>query len=267
MDIIKQPIYQQLNQLLKEKIEQEEYHIGDKFPTERAICEQYEVSRATANKAISNLVSEGILEFRKGIGTFVKSPPRGKPTEAIASFTENVRKAGRLPSTTVLHFERLAASQAEDGVAELLKIALSEELYRVERLRMADDIPLILENRYLVAKYCPNLSEEALRGSLYALFLNAYKLTIIGTDETIQAITIRERESKLLAIDQGLAAFRVTSVGYIEGDIPLWWEQTIHRPDGIEFRCRVRAHRPERNFHERLLLSSPSVHSDTTKRL
>jgi GntR family transcriptional regulator len=257
--INKDPIYQQLNQLLKEKIEQEVFHVGDRFLTERVICAQYRVSRATANKAISNLVSEGILEFRKGVGTFVKTCPRTDHLESIASFTENVRKVGRTPGTQVLRFERLVAADAEKGIAEILEIEGSEELFKVERLRLADDIPMILENRYIVAKYCPNLTEQSLQGSLYALFLNEHRLHIIGSDETIQAVTIRERESKLLAIGEGLAAFRVTSVGYIEGDIPLWWEQTIHRPDGIEFRCRVRPHGQDRKLQERLLLSNPNI--------
>jgi DNA-binding GntR family transcriptional regulator len=46
--------------------------LGERLLTERQICERFGVSRATANKALSNLVSEGVLEFRKGVGTFVR---------------------------------------------------------------------------------------------------------------------------------------------------------------------------------------------------
>jgi DNA-binding transcriptional regulator YhcF (GntR family) len=67
----REPIYQQLNRILRELIGGD-FQIGDQFLTERKICQQYQVSRATANKALSNLVSEGLLEFKKGIGTFVR---------------------------------------------------------------------------------------------------------------------------------------------------------------------------------------------------
>lgn len=252
--INRQPIYQQLNQLLKDKIQQGGFSVGDKFLTEREICQAYQVSRATANKAISNLVSEGILEFRKGVGTFLKSRIWQQPEEWIVGFTENVKHAGKTPSTRVLKLEQLPASEVEPEVRSILGIGDDEVLYKIERLRLADDIPMILENRYLVARYCPDLSEESLRGSLYDLLLNQYKLHIVGSDETIQTTIIGDRESALLGIDKGLAGFRVISVGYVEGDIPLWWERTIHRPDGIEFRCRVRPHSQERRLRERLLL-------------
>ena len=250
----KEPIYQQLNQLLKELIEEEGFRVGDRFPTERAICERYEVSRATANKAISNLVSEGILQFKKGVGTFVKSIPESEVTP-VAGFTENVRRSGRRPSTRLLHFSCIEAGDAEEGVAALLGVNDSEELYKIERLRLADGIPMILEYRYICARYCPNLDPATLTGSLYAGFKSLYGLEITGSDETIQATIIEERESALLDIEPGQAGFRVSAVGYIQESVPLWWEQTIHRPDGIEFRCRVRPHPHRRNLEERLLLT------------
>ena len=252
--INKDPIYKQLNQLLKEKIELDEFRVGERFPTEREVSKLYEVSRATANKAISNLVAEGILDFRKGVGTFVKSRPQAEPAEPIISFTENVIKAGRTPGTKVLRFECIPASRAEKGVAASLGVEDSKELYLIERLRLADDIPMILENRYIVADLCPGLSEDAVGGSLFALLQKKYQLHIIGSDETIHATVIGKRESQILAIDEGLAAFRVTSVGYIEGNVPLWWEQTIHRPDGLEFRCHVRSQDRGRRLQERIFL-------------
>jgi DNA-binding GntR family transcriptional regulator len=48
--------------------------VGDRFLTERQVSEQFGVSRATANKALANVVAEGVLEFRKGVGTFVREP-------------------------------------------------------------------------------------------------------------------------------------------------------------------------------------------------
>jgi DNA-binding GntR family transcriptional regulator len=70
--LVRDPIYQQLNQALRDMLRNKEFQVGEKFPTERQICEQFGVSRATANKALSNLVAEGVLEFRKGVGTFVR---------------------------------------------------------------------------------------------------------------------------------------------------------------------------------------------------
>ena len=90
--LVKEPIYQQLNGYLKQLIDSGECPIGGKFLTERQICERYGVSRATANKALSNLVSEGLLEFRKGVGTFVRGRPLDYNLRALVSFTDKARR-------------------------------------------------------------------------------------------------------------------------------------------------------------------------------
>jgi len=72
--IVRDPMYQQINKRLRLLVGRE-YTFGQQFPTEREIVERFAVSRATANKALASLVSEGLLEFRKGIGTFVRQPP------------------------------------------------------------------------------------------------------------------------------------------------------------------------------------------------
>src|SRR5215471_10201994 len=103
--LIKEPIYQQLNAQLRAFIASGQCAIGSKFLTERQICEQYEVSRATANKALSNLVSEGLLEFRKGVGTFVRGRSLDYNLRALVSFTDKAIAAGKRPTTEVLQFE------------------------------------------------------------------------------------------------------------------------------------------------------------------
>ena len=89
MEIVKEPIYKQLNNILRELIDSDTYQTSDKFLTERVICKQFGVSRSTANKAISNLVSEGLLEFKKGIGTFVKSKSGLFDLRSLISFYKN----------------------------------------------------------------------------------------------------------------------------------------------------------------------------------
>ena len=96
MDLVRDPVYQQLNQRLKELLSRE-CRPGDQFPTERQIAERFQVSRATANKALASLVSEGLLEFRKGVGTFVSRTTISYDLRTLVSFTEKARAAGKTP--------------------------------------------------------------------------------------------------------------------------------------------------------------------------
>src|SRR6478672_10049530 len=103
--LVKEPIYQQLNCQLRTLITSGEYADGSQFLTERQICERFGISRATANKALSNLVSEGLLEFRKGIGTFVRGRALDYNLKALVSFTDKAVAAGKRPTTEVLQFQ------------------------------------------------------------------------------------------------------------------------------------------------------------------
>src|SRR5215471_16128144 len=102
--LVREPMYQQLNNHLRTLIKSGEYAHGTQFLTERQICDRYGVSRATANKALSNLVSAGLLEFRKGVGTFVRGRSLDYNLRSLVSFTEKAVAAGKSPSTEVLEF-------------------------------------------------------------------------------------------------------------------------------------------------------------------
>ncbi|HUZ17478.1 MAG TPA: GntR family transcriptional regulator [Spirochaetia bacterium] len=255
MKLVKDPLYQQLSQILRQSITRGNHLNGAKFLTEREIAVKYGVSRATANKVLSSMVSEGLLEFRKGVGTFVKYGSGGQAKSGLVSFTENVRSAGKVPSTDILDFSVKKARNIPPDAMRALALGLSDQVYYLRRVRRADGIPMILEIRYLVASFCPNLQKEQLAGSLFSLLQEEYHLNVIGSDEKIQAVNVTGEEAAVLQVAESSAAFLVTSVGYITNEAPLWWERSLHRADGFELRCQVR---PTMSGHS-LELSNPDA--------
>jgi len=237
--LIKEPIYQQLNNHLRTLITSGEWAAGTKFLTERQICDRFGVSRATANKALSNLVSEGVLEFRKGIGTFVRGRALDYNLRALVSFTDRALAAGKSPSTQLVQFESISASDILDEVPEILDVGPEEPLYYMERLRLADGVPVILEKRYVVAKYCPGLTAGDLSESLYRIWTDRYQLPIEGADESIRAVNIRGADARALKVREGAAGMLVSSVGHLSGERTLWSERTLYRGDAYEFHNRL----------------------------
>lgn len=237
--LVRSPIYQQLNQLLRDLIREGEFKSNEQFLTERQICDRFNVSRATANKALSNLVAEGVLEFRKGVGTFVRGGFLDYDLRALVSFTEKAQSAGKIPSTKIIKCVSLIAGESEADLEKWLGIKADDQVYYIERLRLADETPVILEHRYVVAKFCANLTTTELAGSLYALWIEKCKLNIIGADQTIRAVTITGDDARLMQVKSGAAGLLVSSVGYLSGDVPLWWERTLYRGDSYEFRNRL----------------------------
>lgn len=237
--LVRQPIYQQLNEALRGLVGSGEFKTGSQFLTEREVSERFEVSRVTANKALSNLVSEGILEFRKGIGTFVRGGVLDYELSSLVSFTGKAAASGKRPSTRVLSFDTVPASSVAPQIAEALRARSGDRLYAVERLRLADGAPVILERRLVVEGLCPGLGKRDFGASLYALWTGRFRLEIAGAEQTIRAAPLRAREARFLGARDGAAALVVRSVGWVRDGRPLWWERTLYRGDAYAFRNRL----------------------------
>jgi GntR family transcriptional regulator len=236
---VRDPIYQQLNQALRKLIESGKYAPGARFLTERQVGARFGVSRATANKALASLVSEGLLEFSKGIGTFVRGGGLDYDLRSLVSFTGRAQAAGKIPSTRVLKFELKSSSRVSPDISHRLGVSAGERLYFVERLRLADGIPMILERRHIVARLCPNLQPQQVTGSLYELWTETYKLDISGAQQAIRAVNLSPADARLLGVRRGAAALLADAVGHVRRNVPLWAEQTLYRADRYEFHAHL----------------------------
>ncbi|MFN4260820.1 MAG: GntR family transcriptional regulator [Gemmataceae bacterium] len=249
--LIRDPVYQQLTARLREQAIRQ-FRPGDQFLTERQIVERFGVSRATANKALAGLVSEGLLEFRKGVGTFVRASIT-YDVSTLVSFTEKARAAGKLPATEVIAFRSIPGSELERSAREALGSAVTEtaQFWLMDRLRTADGVPVILEHRLVVGAHCPRLIERDLQGSLYEAWTVRHGLKIGGADEIIRAVSLTRREAALLRVPSRSAALEVRAVGFLSNGSPLWWERTLYRADMYEFHTRlgpIRHALPARGF-------------------
>ena len=228
-------IYQLVSRALRQRIEKGEFAQGQKFLTEREIASQHKVSRPTANKILTSLMSEGLIAYRKGVGTFVNSGVLDYDLRRLVSFTEKARAAGRKPATKVLKFSRTKASHVSAGVAAHLNAGPDEELFYFERLRLANGQPVILERRHVVARFCPKLNARDLSASLYALWTKRFGLSIGGAEQFIQAVNLDAADAKLLKVPRRAAALQVAATGFLSSKEPLWYEQTTYRSDAYEF--------------------------------
>ena len=236
--LVKEPLYMQLSSILRELINSHQYSVGDQFLTERMISERFDVSRVTANKALSKLIDEGTLELRKGLGTFVCDEPKHFPTSHLVSFTHKMLASGNRPATRVLQFKTAKADEVSDEVSDNLNLKPGEKLYYMKRLRLSDDIPLILESHYLREQFCPGLRKGELNGSLFDIMTRKYKLTIAGVDETIISTMIKEEHAKYFGLQNGAPGFFMYVIGYNDTKVPVWIANVIFRGDAFELHNR-----------------------------
>lgn len=231
--------HQQLIEKLRALIREGDFVPGSQFLTERQIAERFKTSRPTANKALSSLVSQGLLEVRRGAGTFVRESVLDYDLERLVSFTDKALAAGKKPGTTLLEYRKLAAAEAPPAVALSLKIRPEEALIYMERIRQADGLPVIYERRHVVAGLCPQMTRADAKGSLYCCWTEKCGLEISGAEEVIHAVNANKAQAGHLQVTIGTACFEIVATGFADDGIPLWQETTLYRADVYEFRNRI----------------------------
>ncbi len=261
--LVREPVYQQLNELLQELIRSGEFKGGQQFLTEREVGERFGVSRVTANKALSHLVVAGVLEFRKGVGTFIREGVLDYDLQSLMSFTRKASLAGKQPETKVLRFERLRGREIPATARHALCVGDSDSVYYFERLRLADSEPVILERRHLVGRFCPGLTKAQLKGSLYDLLTHQYGLAITSADQIIRAVSLSAGEAGTLHLPAGSAALLVHAVGQAEE--PLWLEDTLYRADRYEFHNALGRSKSQQPANLVICSSQPESHRPAFK--
>lgn len=229
--------HEQLIEKLRKLLRSRQFAPGTQFLTEREIAERFDTSRPTANKALSSLVSTGLLEFRQGAGTFVRESVLDYDLQRLVSFTEKAKAAGKAPATQVIALQKLTAADAP--IAQALHVSPSEPLLYLERIRLADGHPVIFERRHVVARFCPAMTKTDAKGSLYAFWTTKCRLTISGADESIRAVNATKAQAAALGISPNTACLLVIATGFLEGGVPLWHEETLYRSDAYEFRNQL----------------------------
>ena len=228
MQLNRTPLYLQIVDLLHRELAEGRPAVGERFSSERELAERFDVSRATANKILSVLVSEGALQHRKGVGAFVSQPALEHDLSALLSFTEKARRSGHRPETLVAVFETVSHP------------AFGSALHLV-RHRLVDGVPAILECRWLDAARCGNLTPAMAAGSLYEALSGPLGLGLGHADQRVRAVVPTAEERAVLKTRQGTACLRVTGSGYLSDGSLLWIEDTLFRGDLFEFHATLGA--------------------------
>ena len=123
----------------------------------------------------------------------------------LVSFTEKAKAAGKKPATQVIALQKLSATHAPAEVTQALKAPPAEPLLYLERIRLADEQPVIYERRHVVARFCTGMTKTDARGSLYDFWTTKCRLTISGADESIRAVNASPTQASALGIPPNTA--------------------------------------------------------------
>jgi len=217
--------YQEIERWLRRRVRRSAP--GDPLPSESELAARYRVSRMTARQAVQNLAAEGLVQRRRGAGTFVAPRPIHRHEGALMSFTEDMRQRGMKASSRLLQAGLRAATSAD---VDALRLPGAARVVAISRLRLADGVPMAIEHAALPAECAGVLADDLETGSLHE------SLVARGRVPSISRSWIRARlatavESRLLEIPRRSALLVERRIIYDTDELPLEHTQTAYNAD------------------------------------
>lgn len=216
------PVYYQLKEDIKEKINMGIWKIGQYIDSERELAEHYNVSRMTIRQALGELVQEGILIKEKGKGTFV-CEPKVKQMD-IMSFSDMVNKMGLELKTEIVQFEKISTPKKFEGLLS------SNYIYIINRLRLVEGEVIANEIVYIPCQYLMGVSKKDLRDSLYKI-LGDRGYIIDHSEASIEAVLMDEEYKRLFKTEKNMPLIKSVSKNIGSDGKLLFIEESVYRSD------------------------------------
>jgi GntR family transcriptional regulator len=204
------PVYKRIQNSIRKRIEADDLKPGDAVASERELARAHKVSLMTARHALAGLEREGVVERRRGAGTFV-APPKIHFNK-LMSYTEHMSSRGLVPRSRVL-VARLIEDEQE--VAARLGLPAASRMVKIERLRLTGEEPFALETCYLpAAEFSGLVTAPLARGSLFSILERDYGLELAYADEEVNATAAEANIGELLGVSKGAPVLRIRQVIY-----------------------------------------------------
>lgn len=202
------PAYQRIQGALRKVIEAGNLRPGDAVPSERELARMHAVSLMTARHALATLEQEGVVERRRGVGTFVSTPKIH--FNKLMSYTEQMRSRS-LTAVSKMLFAEIVDDEPE--ATARLALTPKSRILKLERLRHAAGEPFALETCYFSAKHFVGLLHEPLeRESLFAILQRNYHVELGYADEEVDATAADARTAELLGVPKREPLLRIRQV-------------------------------------------------------
>ena len=231
------PLHAQLEEALLKGIRAGELQSGSRLPSEDELTARFAVSRTTVRTAIQSLMGRGVVEIRRGRGTFVTEPVITQELTELTGFVEDMQALGKAPSARVLDRRLVAASET---VARQLAVQRGATVARIQRVRLADGIPLSFDETYLPHELGAKVMTDDLENQpIFALLEQKYSTPLLEAEYRLAAVASHGTVARALGIDAGSPIFLIERTTYSDRHRPVDYERLYYRGDHIRFVTRL----------------------------
>lgn len=204
------PMYVQLRDSIRTAIDDGTLKDKDRLPTEDELCDAFHISRPVVRQAYADLLAQGIIVRMKGKGSFVRKQVITRNfTSEILNFNGEMERQGKKPSTQVLVVEVI---HSEPRIFALLGVNEGDDVLHFKRLRLADGVPVYVEDSYIDLKQFPRLEKmDFAVTSLFSVFETKYQRPVHKTYNLYTAMIVSDTDALLLEVEKRSAVHRVES--------------------------------------------------------
>lgn len=209
---INKPLYSRIQEYIAELILSGKLAPETKIQSEREFSEDLGVSRMTVRRALTELVNEGLLERKHGSGTYVSKPKVTYGSAELVNYVEAMQRRNIATASQLLEFSEIVASRR---LAELLKIEIGDPIYRVDILRLANRVPVILERVFFPYVRFPKLVDWDLeKSSIYDLLTTVYNVRLGRISQTVEAVAAVDTVAQQLRIEENSPLLMLSRIIY-----------------------------------------------------
>lgn len=249
------PLYARIEDILAFRISSGELAVGSQLPSEEELIREFGVSRTTIRTTIQNLTRLGLVEIRRGRGTFVASSRITQELTELTGFVEDMRVLGRTPSARVLDRKVV---QADPLVAGKLAVRVGAPVVRIHRVRLADGVPLSFDETFLPEELGRKvMADDLATEPIFTLLEERYETPLIEAEYELEAASAQSVAALALGVPVGSPIFLINRTSYTRGHRPVDYERLHYRGDHIRFRTRLARRGPEGTSERRPIGSGP----------
>lgn len=224
------PLYYQLQEIIRTRIESGQWQPGQQLPPEAELCREFSLSRGTVRQALLDLVREGMLHRRRGKGSFVAKPRISQDLLSATGFSSYARSAlgselgTRLISVNVIPADRF--------LADKLQVQEGSDVVEIRKVKLSEQQPFFLVTSLVASATCPGLeSEDHSTGSLIDMVQDRYDLRVTRVGGWFEPILLNDYEASVLEVEKGSPAMLYERIRYISGERPLMTSSHVIRGD------------------------------------
>lgn len=192
------PRYRTIEQALRERIAT--LRPGDGLPSDSELCAEFGVSRMTARNAMHRLADDGLVLRLPGRGSYVAEPPAHRRADRLMSFSSEMARRGRVPSSIIVAREIRPAWRS---AAADLKVREGEPIVFLRRVRCGDGEPIALETTLLIRAVAADVMAADLRHDSLHAILSASGWSLRRGTATVTAASASKEDARLLGVAQG----------------------------------------------------------------